>query len=45
MSDLFVSGVMHSPVEVTYLLDQVAEALAHEERGGRDGKILFSMKD
>ena len=45
MSDLFVSGVLHSPVEATYRLDQVSEALAHAERGGRDGKILFSIKD
>ena len=45
MADLFVSGVLHSPVEATYRLDQVSEALTHAERGGRDGKILFSMKD
>jgi trans-2-enoyl-CoA reductase len=45
MSDLFVSGVLHSPVEATYRLDQVTKALAHAERGGRDGKILFLMKD
>jgi hypothetical protein len=41
MSDLFVSGVLHSPVEVTYRLDQVAKALAHAERGGRDGIFYF----
>jgi NADPH:quinone reductase-like Zn-dependent oxidoreductase len=45
MSGLFVSGVLHSSVEATYRLDQVTKALAHAERGGRDGKILFLMKD
>ncbi len=41
MAQLFMDGVLHSPVEATYRFDQVAEALAHAEREGRDGKILF----
>lgn len=45
ISDLYVSKTLYSPVEATYRLDQVAEALAHAERGGRDGKVLFVMKD
>ena len=41
ISDLFVSGALYSPVEATYRFDQVADALAHAEREGRNGKILF----
>ncbi len=41
MADLFIQNTLHSPVEATYRLEQVAEALAHAERAGRDGKILF----
>ncbi len=41
MADLFINQTLHSPVEATYRLDQVAEALEHAEREGRDGKILF----
>ena len=44
MSEVFVSGVLHSSIENTYSLDQVAIALAHTQREGRDGKIIFSMK-
>lgn len=41
MTDLFMNGTLNSPVEATYTLEQVADALEHAERGGRDGKILF----
>lgn len=41
MAELFINGTLHSPVEATYTLDQVEQALEHAERPGRDGKILF----
>jgi trans-2-enoyl-CoA reductase len=39
--ELLISGVLHSPVEATYTLEQASDALAHARREGRDGKILF----
>jgi trans-2-enoyl-CoA reductase len=36
-------GVLHSPIERVYPIDAVAEALAHAQRGGRAGKILFGF--
>ncbi len=42
VAGLFLSGVLHSPVEATYTLDQVAQALEHAGRAGRDGKIVFT---
>ena len=36
MSGLFVSGVLHSPVEATYFLDQVEKALTHAKQGVSD---------
>lgn len=42
MSAAFESGRIVSPVEATYGLDQLAEALAHAWRGGRSGKILLT---
>jgi len=39
---MFIDGVLHSPVEATYTLDQVAEALEHAGRDSRGGKILFT---
>jgi len=41
IADLFINKTLHSPVEATYRFDQVGEALAHAERSGRHGKILF----
>jgi len=37
------SGVLHSPVEQVYRLDQAMEAITHAMREGRDGKILLRM--
>lgn len=42
VAELFIDGTLHAPVEATYTLDQVADALAHAAREGRDGKILFT---
>lgn len=38
----FISGVLDSPVEAAYGLDDIAAALAHAARGGRGGKILLT---
>ncbi len=35
------SGVLHTPVEAVYSLDNAQEALAHAMRSGRSGKVLF----
>ena len=42
VAQLLISRVLYSPVEATYTLDQVAEALAHAVQEGRDGKIVFT---
>lgn len=42
VAELFETGVLHSPVEATYTLDQAADALEHAHREGRDGKIVFT---
>ena len=44
MAAAFESGRITSPVEATYGLDQLAEALAHAWRGGRDCKIHAHTK-
>ena len=40
-----LSGELHVPVEATYPLEQVAEALKHAAREGRSGKIILTMGD
>ena len=42
VAQLFIDGVLYSPVEATYALDQVAQALKHAAREGRMGKIIFT---
>ena len=42
IAQLFIDGVLYSPVEATYTLDQVAQALQHAAREGREGKIIFT---
>ena len=42
IAELFISGVLNSPVEATYTLEQAKEALAHAHRHGRNGKIVFT---
>lgn len=38
---LIGEGVVHTPVEASYPLHRVREALQHAARGGRDGKVLL----
>jgi len=33
-------GVLKAPVEATYPIDEIKQALAHAQRGGRSGKVL-----
>jgi mitochondrial enoyl-[acyl-carrier protein] reductase / trans-2-enoyl-CoA reductase len=33
-------GVLKAPIEATYPIDEIKEALAHAQRGGRHGKVL-----
>ncbi len=40
---LLAGGEIQLPVEATYSLDQVAEAVTHADREGRGGKILFTL--
>jgi trans-2-enoyl-CoA reductase len=39
------SGILHTPVERIYPLEEAAAALAHAARGGRSGKILFGAPE
>ncbi len=41
IAQLIIDGVIEAPVEATYDLEQVKQALVHAEREGRGGKILF----
>jgi NADPH:quinone reductase-like Zn-dependent oxidoreductase len=42
ITELILAGTISAPVEATYKLEQVQQALAHAGRGGRSGKILFT---
>ena len=42
LESLIASGTISTPVEATYHLGQLEEALRHAYRGGRSGKILFT---
>ena len=42
VTELILAGTISAPVEATYKLEQVQQALAHAGRGGRSGKILFT---
>ena len=33
-------GMLNAPIEATYPIEQIKPALAHAQRGGRDGKVL-----
>ena len=37
-----LEGKLGAPVDTVYPIDQIKEALAHADRGGRNGKILVS---
>lgn len=40
-----VSGELNVPVEATYDLSQISDALKHAAREGRSGKVLLTMDD
>ena len=42
IAELFKQGVLVAPVEATYTLDQLEDALRHAEQGSRDGKIVLT---
>ena len=42
LESLVASGKISTPVEATYHLGQLEEALRHAYRGGRSGKILLT---
>ena len=33
-------GVLRAPIEAAYPIEEIKQALAHAQRGGRDGKVL-----
>jgi NADPH:quinone reductase-like Zn-dependent oxidoreductase len=33
-------GVLKAPIDATYPIDNIKQALAHAQRGGRSGKVL-----
>ncbi len=37
-----MAGRLHAPVDTVYPIEKIKDALAHAERGGRNGKILVS---
>jgi mitochondrial enoyl-[acyl-carrier protein] reductase / trans-2-enoyl-CoA reductase len=37
-----VAGKLHAPVDTVYPIEKIKEALAHADKGGRNGKILVS---
>jgi trans-2-enoyl-CoA reductase len=36
------AGKLHAPVDTVYPIDKIKDALAHADKGGRNGKILVS---
>src|SRR5271163_2394214 len=38
-------GVLKAPIEAFYPIDEIKQALAHAQRGGRDGKVLVLPND
>jgi len=37
-----MDGRLYAPVDTVYPIEQIKEALAHADKGGRNGKILVS---
>lgn len=37
-----MAGKLHAPVDTVYPIEKIKEALAHADKGGRNGKILVS---
>lgn len=42
IAELFKQGVLIAPVEATYTLAELEQALRHAEQGNRDGKIVLT---
>jgi NADPH:quinone reductase-like Zn-dependent oxidoreductase len=40
---LLAEGKVHLPVEATYNLDEIAQAVVHADAEGRTGKILLRI--
>jgi mitochondrial enoyl-[acyl-carrier protein] reductase / trans-2-enoyl-CoA reductase len=45
LASLMIEGAIDIPIEATYPMSRVKEALAHAERPGRAGKIMLTMND
>ncbi len=43
LAELVLAGTLRSEIEATYPLEAARDALAHSERGGRDGKIILRI--
>jgi NADPH:quinone reductase-like Zn-dependent oxidoreductase len=41
--DLAKRGVLHSPIEARYSLDEAQEAVRHAMRNKRSGKVIFEF--
>lgn len=42
LADQVMAGKLHAPVDTVYPIENIREALAHADKGGRSGKILVS---
>jgi trans-2-enoyl-CoA reductase len=42
LADQVMAGKLGAPVDTVYPIDKIKEALAHADKGGRNGKILVS---
>jgi mitochondrial enoyl-[acyl-carrier protein] reductase / trans-2-enoyl-CoA reductase len=42
LAEQVMTGKLHAPVDTVYPIDKIKDALAHADKGGRNGKILVS---
>ena len=42
LAEQVMTGKLHAPVDTVYPIENIREALAHADKGGRNGKILVS---
>ena len=42
LGEQVMAGKLHAPVDTVYPIDKIKGALAHADKGGRNGKILVS---
>ena len=42
LGEQVMTGKLHAPVDTVYPIENIREALAHADKGGRNGKILVS---